>query len=118
MLRTINNYPVTIEDVCTDNTSYRCDVPTLKGKTVLQQPKCVHVEYIEVPDSLKESIGKMTVTYDVMFVSRIPFMVSVLRGVNLTTVEYVSQRLKTILANSIGKIFQFYKNNGYTIKRS
>ena len=43
-------------------------------------------------------------------------MVSVLRGVNFTTVEYVSQRLKTVLAYSIGKIFQFYRNNGYTIK--
>ena len=57
----------------------------------------------------------MTVAADVMFVNRIPFVVSVLIGVNSTTVEYVSRRLKTILANSIGKIFQFYKNNGYTI---
>ena len=31
-------------------------------------------------------------------------------------VEYVSLRLKTVLLNSIGKIFQFYKNDGYNIK--
>ena len=30
--------------------------------------------------------------------------------------EYFSRRLKTVLANSIGNIFQFYKNNEYTIK--
>ena len=51
-----------------------------------------------------------------MFVNRIPFVVSVLRGVNFTIVEYVSRRLNTILANSIEKIFQFYTNNGYTIE--
>ena len=43
-------------------------------------------------------------------------MVSVLVGFNLTTMKHVIQRLKTLLANYIGDIFQFYKNNGYTIK--
>ena len=43
-------------------------------------------------------------------------MIGVSRGVNFTTVEYFSRRLKTVLANSIGNIFQFYKNNGCTIK--
>ena len=51
-----------------------------------------------------------------MFVNRIPFVVSVLRGVNFTMVVYVSRRLNTILANSIENIFKFYKNNGYTIE--
>ena len=56
------------------------------------------------------------VASDAMFVNLIPFVVSFLRGVNFTTVEYVSQRLNTVINNSIGNIFQFYKNNGYTIK--
>ena len=51
-----------------------------------------------------------------MFVKKIPFVVRVLRGFNFTTVEYVSRRLKNVLANYIVKIFQFYNNNGYTIK--
>ena len=51
-----------------------------------------------------------------MFVNVIPFVVRVSREVNFTMEEYVSQRLKTVIANSIGNIFQFYKNNRYTIK--
>ena len=51
-----------------------------------------------------------------MFVNGIPFVVSVSREFNFTTVEYVGQILKTVLSNYTGKIFQFYKNNGYTIK--
>ena len=43
-------------------------------------------------------------------------MVSVSRGFNLKMVEYVIQRLKTVLANYTEKIFKFYKNKGYTIK--
>ena len=63
-----------------------------------------------------EIIGKLIVADDVMFLNVIKFVVSVFRGVNFTTVEYFIQRLNTVLANSIGKIFQVYKNNGYTIK--
>ena len=51
-----------------------------------------------------------------MFVNGIPFVVSVLIGVNIKIVEYVSQILKTLLSNCIWKMFQFYKNNRYTIK--
>ena len=58
----------------------------------------------------------MTIAADVIFLNNIPFLVSVLRGINFTMVEYVSQRLKTVLANYSGKILQFYKNNKYTIK--
>ena len=54
-------------------------------------------------------IGNMTVASDVMFMSGIPFVVSVSREINFTIVEYVSQRLNTVLANYIGSIFQFCK---------
>ena len=118
MVRIIKYCPVTIEEVCNTNTIFGCNGPTIKGKTILQQPNRVQAVYIEVPDSLRERVGNMTVAADVMFEKIIPFVVSLLRVVNFTTLEYFSQRLKTALANSIGQIFQFYKNNGYTIKRS
>ena len=65
---------------------------------------------------MQERVVKLTIVSDVMFVNGIPFVVSVSTGVNFTTVEYVCQRLNTVLANSIGEIFQFYKNNGYNIR--
>ena len=85
-------------------------------KTVHQQTKRVQAEDIEVPESIRERVVNLTVAYDVVFVNLIPFVFSVSIGVNLTMVEYVSRRLKTVFTNYIGKIFQFYKNNGYTIK--
>ena len=61
-------------------------------------------------------VGKLTFADDAMFVNGIPFVVSVYIGVNFTTVEYVIQRLNTLLNNYTGNIFQFYNHNGYTIK--
>ena len=90
MLHTINNSPVPIEDVRNAKTIYGYNVPTLKTKTVRQQHKRVEAEYTEVPDSLKESIEKLTVAADIIFMNVIPFLFSVLRGVNFTMVLYVS----------------------------
>ena len=53
-------------------------------------------------------IGNLTVAADVIFVNIISLVVSVPKGVHFKTVEYVSLRLKTILANSMGKIFEVY----------
>ena len=116
MVCTINNCPITIEDVRNANTIYDCNVPTLKLKIVRQQSKRVQAEYTEVPGILRERIGNLTVAADVMFANRIPFIVSVLIGDNFTMVEYVSQSLKNVLTNSIGKAFKFYKNIIYNIK--
>ena len=86
MVRNIKNPPFTIEDVINANTIYGCNVPTFKVKTVHQKPKRVRAEYLEVYDSLRESIGNMTFADDVMFVNGIPFLVSVLIWVNFTMV--------------------------------
>ena len=116
MVRIINNFPVTIEDICNADTIYGCNDPILKVKIAHQQPNRVLVEYIEVLGSLQERVGKLKIAADVVFVNRIPFVVSVSTGVDFTTVEYVCRRLNTVITNSIGEIFQFYKNNGYTIR--
>ena len=65
--------------------------------------------------SVQETIGKLMVAADIMFVKNIPFVSIGFRGVTFTTVEYVSQSLMTVLAKYILKIFQFDTNNGYNI---
>ena len=101
MIGTIKNLPINVEDVWNDNTIYRFDVPTLKVKPVCQQLNHVQSEYIEVPEILRESIGNMTVAAYVIFANGISFVVSILRGVNFTMVEYIRKRLKIVLANYI-----------------
>ena len=86
MVRTIKNFPVTIGEVFKSTTIYGCGVPTLKGKTFRQQPNHIQAEYIEVTDSVKGRVGNLTVAAYFMSVNIIPFVVSVLRGVNFITV--------------------------------
>ena len=39
MVRTVYNFPFTVEDIHNANTIKGCDVPNLKGKTVCQHHK-------------------------------------------------------------------------------
>ena len=78
-------------------------------KQSANNPSVSKKKYIEVPGIFQKIIGNLSVAADVMFVNGLPFVFSILRGVNFTTVEYFIQILKTALANSIGKIFKFYK---------
>ena len=109
MVRTMKNCPVRINFLCNANTIYGYNVTTLKGKIVCQKSKRIQTEYIVVLESLRERIGNMTVSSDVMFVNDIQFVVSVFRGVDFITMEYVRQRLNTVLSNFIEMLFQFYK---------
>ena len=86
MVCNINNRPVTIEYIRNANTIYGCNFPTLKRTIVRQQSKRVQSEYTEVPDSFGEILVNMTVAADIMFMNRIPFVFSVLRGANFTMV--------------------------------
>ena len=93
-------------------------VTTRIGKIVRQQPKRIQTEYIVVLESLRERIGNMTVSSDVIFLNEIPFVVSVFRGVNFITMEYVRQRLNTVLSNFIEMLFQFYKKERIKYKNA
>ena len=48
MVCTINNCPVTIDDVRNAKTIHKCNVPTLKGEKSRQQTKRMQTECIEV----------------------------------------------------------------------
>ena len=117
MVCNIKNYPVRIENVHNDNIIYGYNVTNLKGKTVCWQTERVQNK-IDVLDSLREKIGKLTVPSDVIFVKNVPFVVIFLRGVNFSMLEYVSRGLKTLITNYIMNIFQFIKNNIYNIKKN
>ena len=49
---------------------------------------------------------------DIMFVNKLPFLVSVIRGMKITTIEYLSSKTEIELLSSINKIVSYYKSHG------
>ena len=51
----------------------------------------------------------------IMFVSGIPFLVSVSRGIKLTTVYYMPKRTTPVLSKYLNKVYDVYLRHGFTV---
>ncbi|KAL7527762.1 hypothetical protein ACHAXR_004364, partial [Thalassiosira sp. AJA248-18] len=53
-----------------------------------------------------------------MFVSGLPFLITLSRGVRFTTVTFVPSRTAAELANSLKQVIKLYKRAGFTCQTS
>jgi hypothetical protein len=63
------------------------NVGSLKGKTVQQGGIHVNPEYHQVPMTIMEKYRDLTLCIDMMFVNKLPFLVTISRGVMFGTGE-------------------------------
>ena len=48
---------------------------------------------------------------DIMFINKIPFLVSIRRRLKFTTIKYLSSNIYIVLVTSINKIVRYYKSH-------
>jgi hypothetical protein len=65
---------------------------------------------IPVPEQILES--KVTICRDIMFVSKISFLVTISRNIKFTTTEMLINRKASTVLNSMKKIIQIYNMRG------
>ena len=85
----IVNCPITFSDVKKSKLVFGPDITSLKGKPVRRKPASVVTDYIEIPREILESHKELEVSTDIMFINKIPFLVSISRRLKLTTIEYL-----------------------------
>ena len=93
----IRNYPIMLEDIKNAHTIYGPDVASLKGKTVRKASPVVRTDYIYVPRHIFDQNKHVVVAGDIMYVTDLRFLVTVSRGINMITVEYLPDRKSIIL---------------------
>jgi len=88
-------------------------IPCLKGKWVRGSLKRVHPEYVSVPALLINTNKYITLVADVMFVSGLPFFISLSRKLRFVTVQYVPHRTAPELHNALKQVLNVYKRAGF-----
>ena len=91
----ILNCPVTASDVARAENFYGKDIHALKGKTTRTKPKPVVIDYMVMPKNILENIKNITLSIDIMFVNKIPFVTTISRHIKFTTVEVIQKRTKS-----------------------
>ena len=85
----LNGCPVTIESINNAETIFDPDVPALKGKTTRPKAPVVRSNIIAVPPEIMEHHSTVELTADVMFVKKIPFVVTLSRKFSFGTSQFI-----------------------------
>jgi len=78
--------------------------------------KHVQVDLQDIPQEIMENHGEVTLAIDVMFINKIPFVMTTSRNIHFGTAELVKDMKNNTLITSINQVIQAYKTRGFKIK--
>jgi hypothetical protein len=87
----------------------------LKGKTVKRASVPVAGRTNGVPPSLLERYQDTVLAVDIMFVNKIPFLITVSRGLHAGTVEPIANRQVTTVGTALTRVIQLYRQRGFRV---
>ena len=108
--------PVTLNAVDKAHTIFGLDVAALKGKTTGPKSPIVRTNIIAVPPQIRDHHNEIELTFDVMFVNNIPFVVSLSKKIVFGILQFVKRRAGGNLLKSIKKVVNLYHARGFNIK--
>ncbi len=111
----ITNCPVSPTAVTNTNTIFGPDLAGVRGRTVRRPPESVRTDYVQIPRAILERYQLVVLTADVMFINKVPFLVSSARGLILITAEFLPTRTAKSLARRITDIIHMYARGGFRI---
>ena len=115
-LNHLKDCPINNSDIVNAHTIFGRDLINIRGKTVRRKPKHVQTEYVDIPRGILDVHNRVTLVADVMFVNKVPFLVSSSRNLNLITIEHVPHRTASKLGYLLQRIIRVYARAGFTIQ--
>ena len=116
LVSSLKNFPVKPADITNASVIFGPYLKGLRGITVRQRPERVENEYIQIPRDFYELNRFVTLTVDVMFVNRVAFLTTLLRGIRLFTAEYIPSCLAKQLSSSLKQVIKFYTRGGFMVQ--
>ena len=111
----LRNCPITKEDMRAADDIFGPNLGSLKGKTVWRPNKHVQAGSSAVPGRILEIHWDMVLSVDIMFVNKIPFLVTSSCNIHFNTVENLPNRQVGTVATCLKKVTQLYHHRGFRI---
>ena len=107
--------PVTPSDVIVAEDIFGPNVDALQDKTTRTKPNVIRTLYQDVSREITKAHRNITLTGDIMFVNRIPFMITRCKAIKFGTVDNVSStNIPTLL--SIKPVVAIYRHRGFRVR--
>ena len=109
------NCPVTRADIVTAAKLYGPNINALKGKTVKRSAMSVKGQIADVPPEILTEHQSVTLEIDIMFVNKMPFLITTSRKLRFGTVEHIANRQHPTIAHGITKVVNTYQRRGFRV---
>ena len=109
------HFPITVTNIKHAQTIFGPDIGSLRGKTVRRKTETVMSDYVAIPNQIKEKMKTIELTVDVIFVNKIPFVISLGKNNKFITIKNVVDRKADTLLKALCNIKSVYKNKNIFI---
>ena len=111
----IRNYPFDRRDVKLMMEIIGESKYALEGKRTRRQPEAVDTEIMEVPPQILEYYKDVRLSFDVMHVNQIPFLVSISRNIHYGTCHALTSMKIPVMEDIMKKVVKSYRSRGFNV---
>ena len=109
------NCPITPRDVHITNELFGPDVRSLKRKTTRQAPPIVDSPVPVDLTTILKHYGEVTLCIDLMYVNKVPLLVTLLQNIKFGTMEAVADRKEATILKCIKGVVTLYRKAGFKV---
>ena len=111
----LHNFPVTVDGIKIAEYIWGPDIGALQGKTVRITPDEVSTDLILVPLHISSLYMILMISDDIMFMNKVPFIMSLSRSMKFTTCQKLKNRKIVNIYKSIKKFVNLYKSRWFLL---
>jgi hypothetical protein len=109
----LRNCPISRADIVAAEDIFRPNLGSLKGKTVRKKSMDVPSLVADVPFEIIKTHRDVTVCFDIMFVYKIAFVITVSRNIRFGTTERILSRNADVVSQALLRVIAFYRQRGF-----
>ena len=109
------NCPVTPRDILIANELFGPDVGSLKGKTTRRAPLIVDSPVSVDLTTILKHYGEIALCMDLMYVNKVPLLVTLSRNIKFGTMEAVSDRTEATILKCIKGVVTLYRKARFKV---